>query len=141
MPRDFQRHHRRKGRNPNWDEAVLAKGQPEPRMRDDVEREIPDAPGVGNLVCGRSPQRNATKDERASVVGEFLFAVSAFLAHEADGIELFDSLLRQTERWKYGLKRVERQGLRGGRWSGPPLGVRAGVKEQQCCRFDEQQAA
>jgi len=64
---------------------------------------------------GRSPQRDATKDERASVVGEFLFAVTAFLAHEADGIELFDSMLRQPEGRKYGLKRVERQWLPGGR--------------------------
>jgi len=49
------------------------------------------------------------------VVGEFLFAVTAFLAHEADGIELFDSMLRQPEGRKYGLKRVERQWLPGGR--------------------------
>jgi len=57
---------------------------------------------------GRSPQRDATKDERASVVGEFLFAVTAFLAHEADGIEFFDLALRETDRWKHGLKRAER---------------------------------
>ena len=77
-------------------------------MRDDIEGEMPVAPGMSDLVCGRSPQRDATKDERAGVVGEFLFAVSAFLAHEADGIEFFDLALRQTDGWKDGLKRAER---------------------------------
>ena len=77
-------------------------------MRDDIEGEIPVAPGVSELVCRRSPQRDATEDERAGVVGEFLFAVSAFLAHEADGIEFFDLALRETDRWKHGLKRAER---------------------------------
>jgi hypothetical protein len=64
-------------------------------MRDDIEGEIPVAPGVSELVCRRSSQRDATKDERAGVVGEFLFAVCAFLAHEADGIEFFDLALRE----------------------------------------------
>jgi hypothetical protein len=76
-------------------------------MGDDIEGEIPVAPGVSDLVCRRSPQRNATKDERAGVVGEFLFAVSAFLAHEADGIEFFDLALREADSRQYGLKRVE----------------------------------
>ena len=92
-------------------------------MRDDIEGEIPVAPGVSELVCRRSPQRDATKDERAGVVGEFLFAVSAFLTHEADGIEFFDLALRETDSWKHGLKRAEGRGLRGGRWSGSSLGT------------------
>ncbi|MGB6688236.1 MAG: hypothetical protein WBE76_10375, partial [Terracidiphilus sp.] len=71
-------------------------------MRDDIECEIPVAPCVDDLVWGRAAERNDTKDERTSVVGESLFAVLAFLAHEADGIKLSDFMLRQTERRKYG---------------------------------------
>ena len=97
----------REGRDPNGDEAVLAKRQTEPRVPDDIEGELAVAPGMGELVYRGSPQRNATEDERASVVGEFLLAVSALLAHQADGIELFDFALRETDRRQYGLKRVE----------------------------------
>ena len=85
------------GSNPNGDEAVLTKRQSVLRMGDDFEGEIPVAPGVSELICGRSPERNSTKDEWARMVGEFLFAVFAFLAHKADGIELFDFTLRQTD--------------------------------------------
>ena len=77
-------------------------------MPDDIEGELSIASGMCELGYGRSPQGNATKDERAGVVGEFLFAVFAFLAHEADGIEFFDLALRETDRWKHGLKRAER---------------------------------
>ena len=42
------------------------------------------------------------------MVGDFLFAVSALLAHKADGIEFFDLALRETDGWKHGLKRAER---------------------------------
>ena len=85
----------------------MAKRQSVPRMRDDVEGEIPVAPGMSNLVRGRSPERNATKDERARMVGEFLLAASAFVAHEADGIKFLDGTIGETNRRKYGLKRVE----------------------------------
>jgi hypothetical protein len=87
-------------------------------MGDDIEGEIPVAPGVSDLVCRRSPQRDATKDERASMVGEFLFAVSTFLAHQANGIELFDLALGETDRGQYRLKGVEGQGACGSRRSG-----------------------
>jgi hypothetical protein len=54
-----------------------------------------------------SAQRNATKDERTSVVGEFLLAISALLAHQADGVELFSLAFREADIRQYGLKRVE----------------------------------
>ncbi len=57
-------------------------------MADDIERELAVASGMGELICRRSPQRNATEDERTSMESEFLLAVSAFLAHQANGIEL-----------------------------------------------------
>ena len=50
-------------------------------MPDDLEGEIPVAPSMSDVVRGRSAERNATKDERASVVGKFLPAVSALLTH------------------------------------------------------------
>jgi hypothetical protein len=97
----------REGGNPNRDEAVLAKGQTEPRMPDDVEGELAIASGMHELGYWRPPQRNATKDERASVVGNFLPAISALLTHQADRVELFDFALRKTDSRQYGLKGVE----------------------------------
>jgi len=45
------------------------------------------------------------------MVGELLIAVSAFLADEADCIELPDFAFRQAERWEYGVDRGKtRQG-------------------------------
>jgi len=62
-------------------------------------------------VRWRSPQGNAAKDERSGMVGELLIAVSAFLADEADCIELPDFAFRQAERWEYGVDRGKtRQG-------------------------------
>ena len=60
----------------------------------------------------RSPQGNAAKDERSSMVGELLIAISAFLADEADCIELPAFAFRKAERWEYGVSRGKtRQGL------------------------------
>jgi hypothetical protein len=47
---------------------------------DDIESELPVAPVMRELVRRWSPQRNATEDERASLVGEFLLAILAFIA-------------------------------------------------------------
>ena len=45
------------------------------------------------------------------MVGKLLIAVSAFLADEADGIELLDFAFRKAERREYGVDRSEtRQG-------------------------------
>jgi hypothetical protein len=52
------------------------------------------------------------------MVGELLLTVSAFLAHQANGVELFDFALGETDRGQYRLKRVERQGPCGSRRSG-----------------------
>ena len=76
-------------------------------MPDDIEGELSIAPGMCELHYRGAPQRDATKDERAGVVGEFLFTVSAFLPHEADGIEFFDLALREADSGQYGLKRCE----------------------------------
>ena len=96
------------GRHPNGNEAILAKGQPVTRVPDDIQAEAAVAPGMGELVRRRSPQRKATEDERTSMVGELLVADSAFLVHQANGIELFDFAFGETDRGQYGLKRVER---------------------------------
>jgi len=85
---------------------------------DDIQAEVAVAPGMGELVCRRSAQRKATEDERTSMVGELLLTVSAFLAHQANGVELFDFALGETDRGQYRLKRVERQGPCGSRRSG-----------------------
>ena len=79
-------------------------------MPDDIEGELAIASGMGKLGYWGPPQGNATKDERASVVGEFLLAVSVLLAHHADGVEFFNLAFREADRRQYGLKRVERQG-------------------------------
>ena len=74
------------------DEAVLAKSQPVAQVAGDIKGKLTVASRMGELVCRRSPQRNATEDERAAMVGEFLLAVSAFLAHQANGIQLLELL-------------------------------------------------
>ena len=79
-------------------------------MPDDIEGELAIASGMGELGYRRSPQRNAAKYERASVVGEFLLAASALLTHHADRVEFFDLGFRKTESRQYGLKGVEWQG-------------------------------
>ena len=76
-------------------------------MPDDVEGELSIAPGMCELAYWGAPQGNATKDERASLVGEFLLAVSALVAHQADRVELFDLAFGNTDCRQYGLKRGE----------------------------------
>jgi hypothetical protein len=85
----------------NGNETVLAKGQAETRVPDDIESKFAIAPGVSQLMRWGSPQGNAAEDEESGVVGDLLLAIPAFLVHEANGIELFDLLLSETELWKY----------------------------------------
>ena len=79
-------------------------------MPDDIEGELSIAPGMCELRYRGAPQRNTTKDEGASMVGEFLLAVSALLAHQADRVELFNLAFRKSDSRQYGLKRVKWQG-------------------------------
>ena len=81
-------------------------------MPDDIKGELSIAPGMCELRYRGAPQRDAAKDEGASMVGEFLLAVFALLADEADCIELPAFAFRKAERWEYGLNRGKtRQGL------------------------------
>jgi hypothetical protein len=50
-------------------------------VTDDIKGELAIASGMDELGYWGAPQRYATKDERASVVGKFLPAVSALLTH------------------------------------------------------------
>ena len=60
----------------------------------------------------RSPQGNAAKNERSGMVGKLLVAASAFLADEADRIELPNFAFRKTKRREYaGGRGKTRQGL------------------------------
>jgi len=74
---------------------------------DDIEGELSIAPGMCELAYWGAPQGNTTKDERASLVGEFLLAVSTLLAREADRVELFSLAFRKSDSRQYGLKRVK----------------------------------
>jgi hypothetical protein len=76
-------------------------------VTDDIKGELAIASGMDELGYWGAPQRNATKDERASLVGEFLLAVSTLLAYQADRVELFDLAFRKTDSRQYRLKRFE----------------------------------
>jgi hypothetical protein len=68
-------------------------------MADDIQSKLAVAAGVSQLVRWGTPQGNTAENERSGVVGDLLFAVTAFLTNEADGIELFDFAFGKTKRW------------------------------------------
>jgi hypothetical protein len=72
-------------------------------MPDDIEGKLAVAARVGELVRWGSPQGNAAEDEGTGMVRELLLPISAFLAHQANGLELFEPLLRDAESRQYGL--------------------------------------
>jgi hypothetical protein len=60
------------------------------------------------------------------VVGEFLLAVFALLAHQADGVELFNLAFRKTDSRQYGLK--------GGEWQGSKAANEWGLNLDESAR-------
>jgi len=78
-----------------------------------------------------SPQGNAAKNERASMVRKLLTAVAAFLADEADCIQLPDFAFRKAERRENGGHRGKtRQGLVAAGRGGVNLSLRVARKAE-----------
>lgn len=68
--------------DPDGDQAVLAEGQTELGMPDDLKEETTVAPSMGGLALRRPSQGNTTKDKRPRIKGKFLFPVVTLLANE-----------------------------------------------------------
>jgi len=65
---------------PNGNEAVLTKGKAESRVTRDIEKELPVASGVSELVFRWAAQGDTAKDERSGVVSQLLVAALSRLA-------------------------------------------------------------
>lgn len=83
--------------NPNRNKSVLAEGQAEFGMADDLKEEMAVAAGMGSLVSRRSAQWNTTKDERPGVEGKFLSSTVTLLADELNRLQLLQPPLGDTE--------------------------------------------
>jgi len=70
----------------------------------DIEEELAVASGMSELVFRWTTQRDTAKDEGSGVVGKFLAAGVAGLADQADGLQLFELELGETNRRQNGLK-------------------------------------
>jgi hypothetical protein len=91
-------------RYPDWNQAILAKGETEPRVSGDLEQEPSIPPGVGEMVSWGTPQRDATKNERSGVESELLSTVLTRLPDQVDGFELTQSELGNANGGQKGLK-------------------------------------
>jgi hypothetical protein len=65
-------------------------------MPDDLEEEFSVAPGVRQLIGWRTTEGKTAKDKWPGVEGEFLAASSALLADQANGFDLLESPLSDT---------------------------------------------
>ena len=80
-----------KGSNPDGYEAVLAKGQTEVGMADNVKEEPSVAPSMNELVPWHWTQRNAAEDKRPGVERNFLFALLTLFSNHQDRVDLLGS--------------------------------------------------
>jgi hypothetical protein len=104
---------------PNWNEAVLAEGQPELGMTENLKEEPSIASRVKQLVSRRPAERESAEHKGSSVKSELLLAAFALFPDELDGFDLFQPALADAEgRQGWGEGVVNRISLttRGGRW-------------------------
>ena len=82
---------------PNGDQPILAEGQAKLRVRRDLQKELSVPSCMGQLTGLGAAERQATKNKRPRMEGEFLFPLGALLAGELDGIELPEPALRHRD--------------------------------------------
>jgi hypothetical protein len=78
----------REGGNPDGDEAILAKGQTEIGMADNVKEEFSIAPSMNELILGQGTQGNAAEHKGPGVEGNFLFALLTMFSNHQDRVDL-----------------------------------------------------
>jgi hypothetical protein len=66
-------------------------------MRCDVQEELATVACVHQLGLRRSPQRESAKHEGPGVEGKRLLTILSLFANKLDGIELFESTIRDLE--------------------------------------------
>ncbi len=111
----------RQSSDPYRDEPVLAKGQSELRVADDIEKELAAMPRMCELPGGRPTQRKPAKNKRTCVVGKVLPSALSLLADEHHGLNFLEAALCDADGGK---ERAD--GLRiGGCASGPDRAIRS----------------
>ena len=89
-------------------------------MPGDFKEELSVAASVGQLTFGRRAKWKPAEDERSGVVGEFLAAVRARLADQANAFELLEPELGEANGGQDGLKgSAEKSGSGWGSSVGP----------------------
>jgi|SRR5579875_1128686 len=76
---------------PNRNQPILAKGQAEIRMSDDVKEEASIPALINKLIFANWTQWNAAQHKWSGVECNFLFAPLALFPDKQDGVELLDS--------------------------------------------------
>ena len=106
--------------DPDGNQPVLAEGQTELGVPGDFKEELSVAASVGQLTFGRRAKWKPAEDERSGVVGEFLAAVRARLADQANAFELLEPELGEANGGQDGLKgSAEKSGSGWGSSVGP----------------------
>jgi hypothetical protein len=82
---------------PDWNEAILAEGQSELGMTEDLKEELSIASRVKQLVDGRSAEWKSAEHEGASMKSELLLSVCALFLDELDGLDLFQPTFADAE--------------------------------------------
>jgi hypothetical protein len=81
------------GGDPYGNEPVLAEGQSELRMADDVEKKFAAVPQMSELFAGWPAEWNAAKNKGSSIECEVLLPSLALFADKHDSLEFFQAAL------------------------------------------------
>ena len=69
-------------------------------MGDDLQKELAILTTMNQLPGRRAAQGESAEHEWAGVVSDFLLAIFPLLSDHVDGLEFFDSLLKDTNLWE-----------------------------------------